>query len=119
MGSPSSVDGRSTATLVAKGLLETRIITAAAPAYLQRHGRPEEPRDLESGDHVCIQFRDPETGRPLPWEFHPRRKKIVFTSRGQLTINEAGTMHSVCVAGHGIGQILERGAELLLLRASS
>lgn len=100
-------------TLVARRLLETRIITAAAPAYLQRYGRPKEPRDLESGDHVCIQFRDPQTGRPFPWEFHQRRKKIVFTSRGQLIVNEAGTMHSVCVAGHGIGQILELGAEQL------
>src|SRR4051812_40739177 len=89
-------------TLVARKLLETRIITAAAPAYLQRYGRPKEPRDLESGDHACIQFRDPETGRPFPWEFHQRRRKIVFASRGQLTVNEAGTMQSVCVAGHGI-----------------
>jgi len=100
-------------TLVARKLLDTRIITAAAPAYLRRHGRPREPRDLESGAHVCIQFRDPETGRPFPWEFHQGRKKIVFDSRGQLTVNEAGTMHSVCVAGHGIGQILELGAERL------
>ncbi|CAN7350891.1 LysR family transcriptional regulator [Trinickia sp. LjRoot230] len=97
--------------LVARKLLETRIITAAAPAYIQRYGLPKEPRDLESGSHVCIQFRDPETGRPFPWEFHQRRKKIVFNSRGQLTVNEAGTMQSVCVAGHGIGQILELGAE--------
>ncbi len=99
--------------LVAKKLLETRIITAAAPAYIQRYGLPREPRDLESGNHACIQFRDPETGRPFPWEFHQRRKKIVFNSRGQLTVNEAGMMHSVCVAGHGIGQILELGAEHL------
>lgn len=99
--------------LVARKLLETRIITAAAPAYIQRYGLPKEPRELESGHHVCIQFRDPETGRPFPWEFHQRRKKIVFNSRGQLTVNEAGTMHSVCVAGHGIGQILELGAEQL------
>ena len=101
--------------LVARKLLETRIITAAAPAYLERYGIPTEPRDLESGSHVCIQFRDPETGRPFPWEFHQRRKKIVFNSRGQLTVNEAGTLHSVCVAGYGIGQIVELGAEQLFV----
>ena len=98
---------------MARRLLETRIITAAAPAYLQRYGRPKDPKDLESGEHRCIQFRDPATGRPFPWEFHQRRKKIVFSSRGQLTVNEAGAMQSVCVAGHGIGQILELGAERL------
>jgi DNA-binding transcriptional LysR family regulator len=30
-------------TLVARRLLETRIVTAAAPAYLQRYGRPKSP----------------------------------------------------------------------------
>src|ERR1700679_2054729 len=41
--------------LVARKLLETRILTCAAPAYLARHGTPEHPRDLER--HECLMFR--------------------------------------------------------------
>jgi len=103
-------------TLVARKLMETRIVTAASPEYLARHGRPRVPRDLEAGPHVCIQFRDPETGRPFPWEFHRGRRKIVFESSGPLTVNEAGTLQSVCAAGFGIGQLMMLGNEALFAK---
>lgn len=96
-------------TLVARKLLDTRMVTIAAPAYLQRHGHPKDPRELEKGYHVCIQFRDPETGRPYPWEFHKRRKKLVLETSGSLTVNDAGTLYSVCLAGHGMAQVMDLG----------
>jgi DNA-binding transcriptional LysR family regulator len=101
-------------TLVARKLLETRILTVAAPSYLKKHGRPVAPADLEKGQHTCIQFRDPETSRPFPWEFHRGRKKIVMTTPGQLTVNEAGTLYSVCLAGYGIAQMMAIGIEQFL-----
>jgi DNA-binding transcriptional LysR family regulator len=101
-------------TLVARKLLETRILTVAAPSYLKKHGRPLAPADLEKGLHTCIQFRDPETSRPFPWEFHRGRKKIVMTTPGQLTVNEAGTLYSVCLAGYGIAQMMAIGIEQFL-----
>jgi len=35
------------------------------------------PEDLESPNHRCLEFRNPETGKPFAWEFHRRRKRIV------------------------------------------
>ena len=35
--------------LVARRLLETRVLTCAAPSYLAAHGRPAHPRDLARG----------------------------------------------------------------------
>jgi DNA-binding transcriptional LysR family regulator len=35
-------------SLVARKLLDTRILTVAAPAYLEKHGRPAKPADLTS-----------------------------------------------------------------------
>jgi DNA-binding transcriptional LysR family regulator len=96
-------------TLIARKLLDTRMVTIAAPAYLKRHGHPRDPRELEKGPHVCIQFRDPETGRPYPWEFHKRRKKLVLETSGSLTVNDAGTLYSVCLAGHGMAQVMDLG----------
>jgi DNA-binding transcriptional LysR family regulator len=101
-------------TLVARKLLDTRILTVAAPSYLKQHGRPAAPADLEKGQHTCIQFRDPETSRPFPWEFHRGRKKIVMATPGQLTVNEAGTLYSVCLAGYGIAQMMAIGIEQFL-----
>jgi DNA-binding transcriptional LysR family regulator len=101
-------------TLIARKLLDTRILTVASPSYLKKHGHPVNPADLEDGRHVCIKFRDPETGYPFSWEFHRGRKKIVIAPIGRLTVNDVGTLHSVCIAGQGIAQILALGAEALL-----
>ena len=101
-------------TLIARKLLDTRVITVASPAYLKKHGRPFAPADLEREPHTCIQFRDPETGRPFQWEFHRGKKKILVAARGRLTANDVGTMHGVCLAGHGIAQVLALGTEPLL-----
>ncbi|SHM61854.1 LysR family transcriptional regulator [Rhizobacter sp. OV335] len=101
-------------SLVARKLLDTRMLTVAAPAYLKRHGHPKDPHELESGHHVCIQFRDPESGRPYPWEFHKRRKKLVLETTGSLTVNDAGTLYSVCLAGHGMAQVMDLGVSPML-----
>jgi DNA-binding transcriptional LysR family regulator len=101
-------------SLVARKLLETRVITVASPAYLKRHGHPADPRELETGQHRCILFRDSATGRPFAWEFHKGRRKLVVAARGALTVNDAGTLYSTCLAGHGIAQLFELGAENFL-----
>jgi DNA-binding transcriptional LysR family regulator len=101
-------------TLIARKLLDSRMPTVASPAYLKRHGHPKDPRELEGGGHVCIQFRDPETGRPFPWEFHSKRKKLVFDLSGPLTVNDAGTLYSVCLAGLGMAQVFDLGVEPML-----
>ncbi|MBB5465854.1 DNA-binding transcriptional LysR family regulator [Paraburkholderia sp. CI2] len=101
-------------TLVARKLLDTRILTVAAPSYLKKHGKPANPGELEDGRHICIKFRDPLTGYPFSWEFHRGRKQLALTPQGRLTVNDVGTLHSVCIAGQGIAQILALGAESLL-----
>ena len=101
-------------TLIARKLLDSRMLTVATPAYLKRHGRPKEPRELEGGDHVCIQFRDSATGRPFPWEFHRRRTKLVLETGGQLTVNDAGTLYSACLAGYGMAQVMDLGVGPML-----
>lgn len=101
-------------SMVARKLLESRVVTVAAPSYLKRHGRPLAPRDLEQGGHVCIQFRNAQTGRPFSWEFHKGRKKLELHTSGQLTLTDAGSLHSVCLAGYGIAQMMVLGAEQML-----
>jgi len=105
-------------SLVARKLLETRIITAASPAYVARHGKPTNPRDLMSGQHRCIHFRDPRSGRTFPWEFHQKSRKLVLEPPGQLTVNEAGTLQSACCAGYGIAQLMASGSEALFEQGS-
>jgi DNA-binding transcriptional LysR family regulator len=99
-------------SLVARKLLETHMVTVAAPAYLKAHGRPQKPSDLV--DHVCIQVRSPVTGQPLPWEFQRGRKSIEVPTSGRLLLTEVGTILGTCLSGAGIAQIKALGIRELL-----
>src|SRR5580704_8037791 len=98
--------------LIARKLLETRILACAAPSYLARRGRPRHPRDLAG--HECILFRDPVTGRPFPWEFHRTGKVVEVEVTGRLVMNDLATKLAACTAGHGIAQTIEFGLGSLL-----
>jgi len=100
-------------SLVARRLLQTRILTCAAPAYFARRSRPRHPRDLAAG-HECILFIDPRTGLPYDWDFHRGARRIRRVPvRGRLVVNDVATALGACLAGHGIAQLMELGTEEL------
>jgi DNA-binding transcriptional LysR family regulator len=101
-------------SLVARKLLETAVVTVASPLYLDRRGRPAEPQELGRGVHRCLEFRNPETGKPYPWEFHRKRKKLVVETKGRLTVNDPSSLLNACLAGAGVAQMLLLGAEPLI-----
>lgn len=101
-------------SLVARKLLDTPVRTVAAPSYIARCGQPATPQALATDAHTCIEFRDPETGRPFAWEFHRKKKRMTVDTRGHLTLNDPGTLLSACLSGYGIAQILELGHEHLI-----
>lgn len=96
-------------SLVARHLFSARMVTVAAPAYIQRHGRPHAPEDLRNARWNCLQFRDPQTGKPFPWEFVRGAETVALETRGNLTMNDAGTLHATCLAGIGIAQMMNLG----------
>jgi DNA-binding transcriptional LysR family regulator len=101
-------------SLIARKLIQTRILTVAAPAYLARHGQPKHPADLTK--HACIQFRNPVTGQRFEWEFHKNRKVLPVKTTGRLMVTDVGTMLGSCVAGTGVAQVMALGVKELLDR---
>jgi DNA-binding transcriptional LysR family regulator len=99
-------------SLVARKLLETRVLTVATPDYIKQHGRPKTPQELL--DHICIQFRDPLTRRPYEWEFRDGKKLVMVQTRGPLLVTDAETMLGACLAGAGIAQIFALSVHELL-----
>jgi DNA-binding transcriptional LysR family regulator len=99
-------------SLIARKLLETSILTCAAPGYLEKHGEPKTPHDLVH--HELLLFRDPQTGRAFPWEFHRGGKIIQINAAGRLMMDDPSAAVAACVAGQGVFQKLAIGLEPLL-----
>jgi DNA-binding transcriptional LysR family regulator len=77
--------------LIARRVLNARILTVASPIYIDRHGRPKHPQDLASGAHECIRAIDPATGRPFQWEFWRGNEFVSVAVNGRLTVTDSGT----------------------------
>ena len=101
-------------SLVARKLLETAILTVAAPAYIDRRGEPRSPHDLVH--HEAILFRDPQTGLPFPWEFHRGAEIVEVKVSSRLVLDDPSVALAACVAGQGLFQSLAIGLEPLLAR---
>jgi DNA-binding transcriptional LysR family regulator len=84
-----------------------RFATAAAPAYLDRRGRPQHPRELLS--HACLPGRF-SNGALAPWEFERDGEVVQIDPAGPLVVNVgAGTdlIVDAAVAGTGIIYLFE------------
>jgi LysR family transcriptional regulator, regulator for bpeEF and oprC len=105
--------------LVAQSVLETHLLTCAAPAYLARRGVPQAPSDLER--HDCIAFLSLESARPTPWSFARAGASSSFSPQGVVAFNSMEACVEAAIAGLGVTQVLsslaERAIERGLLRA--
>jgi len=101
-------------SLVARKLLETRVITCAAPAYLERRGLPATPHELV--EHETILFRDPQTGRPFAWGFGRGGDELEVDVRGRITTDDPSSALEAALTGQGIFQSLAIGLERWLDR---
>lgn len=85
-----------------------RAATAAAPSYLERHGRPQHPRDLL--DHACIRGRFPSGAMTTPWEFERGSEVVRVDPAGPLIVSAGGAADlsvDAAVAGTGIVTLFE------------
>ncbi|NKF24782.1 LysR family transcriptional regulator [Solimonas marina] len=84
-----------------------RFAAAAAPAYLDRRGRPQHPRDLL--DHDCLRGRF-RSGATPPWEFE-RDGETLFVEPGGPLLVQAGEAADLAVtsaiAGAGVVFLFE------------
>ena len=62
-----------------------RFVVAAAPGYLDKHGRPETPDDLRN--HRCIRFRL-ATGALMPWTFEKGNREFDIGVSGPVIVND-------------------------------
>ena len=79
-----------------------RFAAAASPAYLDRRGRPEHPRDLLA--HACLRGRFASGNLPA-WEFEKEGETVLVEPTGPLLVRMGGASDlavAAALAGTGI-----------------
>jgi DNA-binding transcriptional LysR family regulator len=89
--------------LIGRRLFAVQQITCAAPAYLRAHGLPTTLDAL--GGHRCTGYRQPGTGRAMPWEFVVGKQALFRQMPLVLCSSDPEAEMLAVVAGMGIGQI--------------
>ena len=88
------------ARLIARRLGSTRVMFAAAPAYLKEHGTPQTPQDLVK--HRCIGFIDPLSNRMWEWFFEKNGKRFTIELQHALALSQGELRADAAVRGLGI-----------------
>jgi DNA-binding transcriptional LysR family regulator len=89
------------------GPAEQRFATAASPAYLDRCGRPEHPRDLLG--HACLRGRF-SSGAMTSWEFERDGEIVRVEPSGPLIVRAGAAIDlavEAAIAGSGVIQLFE------------
>lgn len=95
------VGGRLEKDMIAVRLTpDVRLIAAASPDYLARHGTPRVPADLAG--HACINWRLQADGQPYRWPFEKRGKRLEVAAQGPLVTNQAQLGLAAALQGLGI-----------------
>lgn len=80
---------------------DMRMAIVGAPAYFERHPRPDSPRELTG--HRCINMRLPTHGNLLVWEFEKDGEEIVVGVEGPMTFNALSLSLRAALDGLGLG----------------
>lgn len=87
--------------LMARALRPFQLLLCASPAYLERHGVPDRPRDLDQ--HLAIRFRFPNSGKLQDWPLTLPAGEPELRVRTVMTCNNMEALRGATVRGLGIG----------------
>lgn len=87
--------------LTARRIGETGRMVVASPAYLARHGTPEQPEDLFRHNCLSFNFRRTEPG----WPFRRDGVDMALDVTGSIEANSGESLAQLAVGGVGIARI--------------
>lgn len=90
--------------MVARLLTHMGFATCAAPAYIERHGMPTHPGELED-THWVVGYFSAGSGRAFPLDFNRGDERIELFGRSRITVNDSNAYLAAIIAGHGVAQI--------------
>ena len=94
------IGGLDDSSMIVRKIASTPIVTVATPAYLEAHGVPTTPADLEA--HACVIFM--LRGEPHPWTFKSNLQTIEHHPKGNFRTADAEQVRAAVLAGLGLAQ---------------
>jgi LysR family transcriptional regulator, regulator for bpeEF and oprC len=92
-------------TLVARRIANLELVTVASPDYVQRHGMPKHPRELEDGQgHTMVHYFSSRTGRFYPDIFVKDGETIELLGKHKLSVNDSNAHSEALLRGLGVSQ---------------
>lgn len=95
------IGGEADSRLVRRVLAPHRLITCAAPAYLDRHGAPASPDDLPR--HQTLAFT--HMGALVPWRYTHQGQDRNVQIAGRVRLGNTEALRDAALAGAGIVQL--------------
>lgn len=89
-------------SFISRRLGDIRMITCAAPSYLQQHERPETLADLDK--HQAINFFSDHSRDVMEWKFIEDGSIVSLRPAGSLLVDNSDILLSCALAGLGIIQ---------------
>jgi DNA-binding transcriptional LysR family regulator len=90
-------------SLIARRVGELQICAYAAPGYLQRHGTPEHPKDLENPNHRVVGFLSTSAGHVQPFAMQRGNEgSIAVQGRHVLALDDGNAYLAAGLAGLGV-----------------
>lgn len=87
-------------TLVARPLATTTLVTVASPAYLEAHGHPEDPAELET--HQAIFDTNLSDAH---WTFKTAKGQVRVRPPSRLAVNSPAATRAFALEGRGIARL--------------
>lgn len=85
-------------TLIARKLMDMRVVIVASPDYLEWHGKPTHPKALTT--HSCLL----QTSNTAAWQFQVDDKMIIVPVTGSFYSNAPRAIAQAAVGNLGIGR---------------
>ncbi|MEQ7919415.1 LysR family transcriptional regulator [Xanthomonas sp. WHRI 1810A] len=89
-------------SLVARRIGDLQLGVFAAPSYLERHGTPMHPQDLENSHHRIVGFLWARTGKALPYAMHRDGERLHVQGRYVLAVDDGNAYVAAGLAGMGV-----------------
>ncbi len=91
--------GLTDSSLIARKLMDMRVVVFASPIYLERQGNPDRPEDLAA--HNCLLQRS--SADPSHWRFRVSDELTSVRVNGNFQANSPRAIAQAAAAGLGIG----------------